>query len=673
MSTPKSNTRDELFINTIRTLSIDAIQKANSGHPGAPMGMAALGYTLWVKHLKHNPQNPQWWNRDRFVLSNGHASMLLYSLLHLCGYDVTLDDIKNFRQWGSKTPGHPEFGHTPGVETTTGPLGQGLMTAVGMAIAEAHLAAVYNQPDFNIIDHLTYVFCGDGDMMEGASHEAASLAGHLGLGKLIAFYDDNHISIEGDTALAFTEDVAKRFEAYNWQVINIGEEANNPAEISRAIEAAQAEKEKPTLIIARTHIGYGSPNLQDSEKSHGAPLGEEEVKLTKRNYGWPEDVRFYIPDEVKEMRKEVLERGAQSEAEWQKLWKAYQRQYPELAGRLEMAFNNRLPEGWKEELPVFDVDLASRQASGKVLNALAEKLFMLIGGSADLSHSNNSFINGLGYFQKDNYQNRNFDWGVREHVMAAACNGMALHGGVRPFCATFFVFTDYCRPAIRLSALMKQPVIYLMTHDSIGLGEDGPTHQPIEHLASLRAMPNLTIIRPADANETAFAWKAALENLNGPTMLVLTRQKLKTLNREKLAPASELLKGAYVLSKEKGGRPEVILIGSGSEVALCLEAQQELESRGISCRVVSMPSWELFEKQSPQYRESVLPSEVKARVAVEAGATQGWERWAGCDGEIIGIDTFGASAPAPVLFEKFGFTKENVVNTALKTIQRNKK
>lgn len=676
MSKERLINQEELFINTIRTLAIDAIQKANSGHPGAPMGMAPLGYTLWVKHLKHNPANPNWWNRDRFVLSNGHASMLLYSLLHLCGYAVSLDDLKNFRQWGSNTPGHPEFGHTPGVETTTGPLGQGIMTAVGMAIAEAHLAAVYNRPGLNIIDHFTYVFCGDGDMMEGASHEAASLAGHLGLGKLIAFYDDNHISIEGSTDLAFTEDVAKRFEAYNWQVINIGEKANNIAEISRAIAAAQAEKEKPTLIIARTHIGYGSPNLQDSEKSHGSPLGEEEVRLTKKNYGWPEDAQFLVPEPVAEMREKIVEKGKAQEAEWQSLWKSYQEEYPELAHRLQLAFSNQLPEGWEEKLPSFESGagaLATRQASGKVINAIAEEVFTLMGGSADLTPSTNTYINGSGYFQKGEYQNRNIDWGVREHVMAAASNGMALHGGVRPYCATFFVFTDYCRPAIRLSALMKQPVIYVMTHDSIGVGEDGPTHQPIEHLASLRTMPNLTIIRPADANETVYAWKAALENLEGPTMLVLTRQKLHTLDRKSLAPASEALKGAYILSKEKGEKPDVILIGTGSEVGICLEAQKELEARSVSCRVVSMPSWEIFEKQSDEYKEKVLPSDVKARVAVEAAVPFGWQRWTGCDGEIVGIDGFGASAPGAVLFEKYGFTKENVVNAVLRTLQRNNK
>lgn len=658
---------EELCINTIRTLSMDAIQKANSGHPGAPMALAPLAYVVWQKFMRHNPKNPKWINRDRFVLSNGHASMLLYSMLHLTGYDLSLDEIKKFRQWGSKTPGHPEYGCAPGVETTTGPLGQGVMNALGLAIAEAHLAAVYNRPGHEIVDHYTYVFCGDGDFMEGASHEAASLAGHFGLGKLIYYYDDNHISIEGKTELTYSDDVEKRFESYNWHVINIGEKANDVEAIAKATQEAQAVKDKPSVIIVRSHIAYGSPNMQDSPKAHGSPLGEEEVKLTKRNYGWPEDEHFLIPERVLSHMQEVVEKGRKWEAEWQAKFDAYSREYPELAEQFNRALQGDLPGDWDKDIPVFqpsDEPIATRQASGKVINGFADQVPWLIGGSADLSPSTNTLIRNSDYFAQGQYQNRNIPWGVREHVMCAASNGLALHGGLMPYNATFFVFTDYARPAIRLAAMMKLPVIYVMTHDSIGLGEDGPTHQPIEQLAALRALPGLTVIRPADANETAYAWRVAVQRRDGPTMLVLSRQKLPIFDRQNINSAEGVLKGAYIISKEKEEIPDVLLLASGSEVDLILQAQSILTNQGIQARCVSFPSWELFREQTKEYQDEVLPPAVKARVAIEAGTAFGWLEWVGNEGEIIAISKFGASAPCKVAFENYGLTVENVVKKA---------
>jgi len=663
---------DELCINTIRTLAIDAVQKAKSGHPGAPMGLAPLAYLLWTREMRYNPRDPSWFDRDRFILSAGHASMLLYAMLYLTGYDLSLEDLKNFRQWGSKTPGHPEYGHTPGVECTTGPLGQGFMTGVGMAMAEAHLAALFNRPGFEIVGHYTYAICGDGDLEEGASHEAASLAGHLGLGRLIYFYDDNHISIEGDTSLAYSDDVARRFEGYHWHVQNLGERANDLEAMSKAIALAKAEKERPSLIIVRSHIGYGSPHRQDTKEAHGEPLGEEEVRLTKRAYGWPEDAQFFVPERALQHMRQAVERGRRLEEEWNALFAAYRKAYPELAAQLEAALKGDLPEGWDGDIPTFkpeDGPIATRSAAGKIENAIAKRVPWLIGGSADLSPSTRTLIAGSGYMSRGQYGNRNIAWGVREHNMCAAASGLALHGGLRPFAATFFVFTDYARPAIRLAAMGKLPVIYIMTHDSIGLGEDGPTHQPIEHLASLRAMPGMCLIRPADANETAWAWRAAMLRQDGPTMLVLSRQNLPVLDQAKVASAEGVLRGAYVLAKEKGTRPDVILMASGSEVHLALAAQAKLAEAGVDARVVSMPSWELFEQQPQEYRDEVLPPAVRARLAVEAASPFGWERWVGDSGDVLGINQFGASAPAAVVFERYGFTVDNVVERAMKLVR----
>jgi transketolase len=655
---------EELTINTIRTLSMDAVQKANSGHPGTPMALAPLAYVLWKKFLRFNPQNPRWLDRDRFILSNGHASMLLYAMLYLCGYEVSLDDLKNFRQWGSKTPGHPEYGLTPGVETTTGPLGQGLMNSVGMAMAEAHLAAVYNRENFDIIDHFTYAFCSDGDLMEGASHEAASLAGHFGLGKLIWIYDDNHITIEGKTDLTYSDNVSRRFEAYHWQVQNVAEAANNLELISRALEHARQEKTRPSLIIVRSHIGYGSPNMQDTPEVHGAPLGEEEIKLTKRFYGWPEEEKFLVPDKVLSHMKEAAASGTQKEQEWQEKYSAYKKTYPDLAKQLEAALQNNLLRGWDKVIPVFKSDspaIATRSASAKIINSIAPKIPWLVGGSGDLAPSTRTLIDSSGYFAKGQYQQRNIAWGIREHAMCAMASGMALHGGIRPFVSTFFVFTDYARPAIRLAALMELPVIYVMTHDSIGLGEDGPTHQPVEHLASLRAMPHLCIIRPADANETAQAWRVAIERKIRPTMLILSRQNLPILDQEKYGDAAGVAKGAYILSKEKQRLPQVILIASGSEVQLVLEAQQKLWQENIDARVVSMPSWELFREQTKGYRNKILPRRIKTRLAMEAGSPMGWEEWVGPRGEIMGINKFGASAPYKELYKEYGLTVDHII------------
>ncbi|MDZ7289139.1 MAG: transketolase [candidate division KSB1 bacterium] len=655
---------EQLCINTIRTLSIDAIQKANSGHPGAPMALAPLAYVLWTRFMRYNPRNPAWFNRDRFVLSNGHASMLLYAMLFLTGYDLTLDEIKNFRQWESKTPGHPEYGLTPGVETTTGPLGQGFMNAVGMAIAEAHLAARFNRDGHNLVDHHTYVICSDGDLMEGASHEAASLAGHLGLGKLIYIYDDNHITIEGPTEITYSDDVAQRFQSYHWHVQNIGEAANDLAVLTKAITTAKQETNRPSLIIMRSHIGYGSPNMQDTPEVHGAPLGEEEIRLTKRFYGWPEEEKFLVPERVLQHMREAVERGKRWEAEWQEKYTAYKKAFPELAGKFEEALQGNLPEGWDKDIPQFkpsDGAVATRNASGKVLNTFVERVPWLMGGSADLAPSTKTLINKSGYFAKGKYHERNIAWGIREHAMCAISSGMALHGGVRPYASTFFVFTDYARPAIRLAALMKLPVIYVMTHDSVGVGEDGPTHQPVEHLASLRALPNLCLIRPADANEVAYAWRAAMMRKNGPTMLVLTRQNLPVYDREKFASAEGTLKGAYVISKESGAAPDILLLASGSEVQLIIEAQAILEQEGIRVRCISMPSWELFREQPKSYQDEVLVPNVKARLAVEAASPFGWREWVGDAGEIIGIHGYGASAPYKTILQHHGLTVENIV------------
>ncbi len=663
---------EDVCIATIRTLAMDAVQQANSGHPGTPMALAPLAYVLWTQFLRYNPRNPRWFDRDRFVLSNGHASMLQYAMLYLTGYDVSLDEIRRFRQWESQTPGHPEYGMTPGVEVTTGPLGQGMMNAVGMAMAEAHLAAVLNRPGHTIVDHYTCVFCGDGDLMEGASHEAASLAGHLGLGKLIYVYDDNHISIEGNTALTYSDDVARRFEGYQWHVQNIGDRGNDLAALTDALTAARAETEWPSLIIVRTHIGYGSPNFQDTSAAHGAPLGEEEVQRTKQVYDWPVDARFLAPKRVLDHMRQAVGRGAELEQAWQERFTAYRRAYPELAAQFEAAMSDVLPDNWDADIPQFSPDkgaMATRAASGQVLNAFAAKVPWLLGGSADLSPSTNSLMTSSEYFAKGQYEARNIAWGVREHSMCACCSGMAVHGGVRPYAATFFVFTDYARPAIRLAALMQLPVIYLMTHDSIGVGEDGPTHQPIEHLASLRAMPNLCLLRPADANEVAYAWRVAMTRRQGPTMLVLTRQGLPILDRSRFASAEGVRWGAYVLARESGALPDVVLMASGSEVSLILQAQARLAADGIDARVVSLPSWELFREQPQDYRDAVLPPAVTARLAVEAGSPMGWREWVGDVGDVLGITTFGASAPAAEVFKHYGFTVENIVARATQLLR----
>ena len=658
---------DSLCINTIRTLAMDGVQKANSGHPGAPMGMAPMAYTIWTRFLQHNPQNPEWANRDRFVLSGGHGSMLIYSMLYLTGYDLPLEELKQFRQWGSKTPGHPEYGHTVGLECTTGPLGQGLAMAVGMALAERTKAAQFNKPNHEIVDHYTYVTVGDGDLMEGVAAEAASLAGHLKLDKLICLYDDNSITIDGNTDLAFTEDVAKRFEAYGWHVRRI-EHGDDPTAIASAIEAAQKETGRPSLICVKTHIGHGSPNKQDSHGAHGAPLGEEEVKLTKENLGWPSLEPFFVPEDALAHFRKCVDAGAEAEKAWNEKFAAYAEAYPELAKEWEERQAGKLPEGWEQALPDFSGKkaLASRVASGETLNAIAEKIPALVGGSADLAPSNNTYLKAYGDIQAPDYSGRNMRYGVREHAMGALMNGFAVYGGFIPYGGTFMVFADYLRPAIRLSALMKQQVVYVLTHDSIGLGEDGPTHQPVEHLASLRVIPNLVTFRPADATETAAAWQYALERKDGPSALALSRQNLPTLSPA--ATVEQIGKGAYVVSEAKDGKPALILIASGSEVGLAMDAQKKLEAKGTATRVISMPSMELFEQQSAEYKEEVLPAAVTARLAIEAGSPFGWDRYTGAQGDVIGISTFGASAPAAKLFEEFGFTVENVVEKASKLL-----
>ncbi len=662
---------DQLSINTIRCLAMDAVQKADSGHPGLPMGTAAMAYVLWTRFLRHDPLKPDWPNRDRFILSAGHGCMLLYSLLHLTGYDLSLEDIKQFRQWGSKTPGHPEHLLVKGIETTTGPLGQGFTNGVGMGIAQKYLAARFNRPGHELLDYKIYALVSDGDLMEGVASEAASLAGHLGLDNLIYLYDDNHISIEGSTDLAFTEDRGKRFEAYGWFVQKLPD-GNDLEAVDRALAAALAEKERPSLIVARTHIAYGSPNKQDTAGAHGAPLGEEEVKLTKQNFGWPLEPKFYIPEEALAHYRKAIGRGEKAEAEWRARLAAYRRAFPDLAAEFDRYVRGELPPDWQAKIPTFkpaEGALATRQASGKVLNALAPALTMLIGGSADLAPSTDTLIKGAGDFQKGNYGGRNLHFGVREHAMGAILNGMALSGLI-PYGATFLIFSDYARPTIRLAALMEVHSIFVFTHDSVFLGEDGPTHEPIEHLPALRAVPNLCLIRPADANETAVAWRVAIERKGGPVALALTRQKLPVIDREKYASAEGLARGAYVLADTKGKAPEILLIASGSEVAPALEAYEKLLAEGTAAWVVSMPSWDLFEKQPQGYRDEVLPPAVTARLAIEAASPFGWERYVGPQGAVIGMRRFGASAPYKVIAEKFGFTAANVVQRAHELLGR---
>jgi transketolase len=659
-----------LAINTIRTLSMDAVQKANSGHPGTPMALAPLAYLLFDEYLRYNPGNPDWPNRDRFVLSNGHASMLLYSVLYLTGFGLTLEDLKQFRQWDSKTPGHPEYGLTPGVETTTGPLGQGVGNAVGMAVAQRWLAAHFNREGHEIVDYRVYAICGDGDLMEGVSGEASSLAGHLGLANLTMFYDNNHITIEGKTDLTFSEDVGRRYEAYGWNVLRL-DDVNDLPSLRSAIGNAHQQQAKPNLIIVKTHIGYGSPKKQDTKEAHGEPLGEDQVRAAKRSYGWPEDKTFYVPPEVESYMRKAMGRGAQQEQEWKRRYEAYRKVFPDLAAEWETLQAGRLPEDWDSEIPVFPADAkgtATRESAGKVENAIAKRLPWLIGGAADLSPSTKTLIGTEPSFERET-AGRNMHFGIREHGMGAILNGMCL-SKLRAFGATFMMFSDYMRPSIRLAALMRLPVTYVFTHDSIGLGEDGPTHQPVEHLTALRAIPGLTVIRPGDANETAESWRYAIGLAKGPTALALTRQAVPTYDRTKMAPASGVQCGAYVLVESKN--PEVILIGTGSELQLCVAAFEKLEQQGVRGRVVSMPSWEIFEEQDETYKQSVLPASISARVSVEAGSTMAWWKYVGPDGVAIGHDGFGASAPAKELFQHFGFTSEHVVEAALRVLERTK-
>ncbi len=667
MSTQKD--LESRAIKTLRYLSVDGVQTANSGHPGLPMGTAAIAYTIWTKHLRINPGDPNWFNRDRFILSGGHGSMLIYSLLHLTGFDLSLDELKNFRQWGSHTPGHPEYGVTPGVEVTTGPLGQGFANGVGMAIAEAHMAAEFNEPDFSVVDHYTYAIVTDGDLMEGVASEAASLAGTLKLGKLIYLYDDNRISIDGSTDLAFTEDRAMRFEAYGWHVQKVTD-GNDVDAIDAAIKNAKKDP-RPSIIICRTHIGYSLPTKQDTADAHGSPPGWDEIDASKKAQDWPVEPHFYIPDDVLEHYRSVKKEGAVYEDEWKKLYSSYQAKFPQKAAELTRRIEGKFPADWDKVLPEFPADvkgMATRASSGKVINALYKSLPELMGGSADLTPSNKTWIDQSSAFSADNPIGANLHFGVREHGMGSILNGMAAHKGVIPYGATFLVFSDYNRPAIRVSALSDYPVIWVFTHDSIGLGEDGPTHQPVEHLAALRAIPNLVTIRPADANETSEAWKAAVERKDGPTVLVFSRQNAPTMDRTKVAPADGLQKGAYVLADLGKGAPEIILMGTGTEVQLALDAANVLAEKGKNVRVVSFPSWELFKKQSKEYQDSVLPLTVKKRIAVEAGIEQGWKKWLGDEGVMIGMTGYGASAPAEILYEKFGFTVENIVKHAMQML-----
>ncbi len=664
---------DELCINTIRTLAMDAVQQANSGHPGTPMALAPVAYALWDRFLRHNPTNPAWPNRDRFVLSAGHASMLIYSMLHLTGYDLPLDDLKRFRQWGSLTPGHPEYGHTAGVETTTGPLGQGVATSVGMAIAERWLAAHFNRPDHEIVNYRIYAIAGDGCIMEGVSQEAASLAGHLQLSNLVWIYDNNRITIEGNTALAFSDDVAARFMAYHWNVLRVGD-ANDLGLLEQALRSAQKEDERPTLIIVDSHIAWGAPNKQDTSAAHGEPLGEEEIRLTKERYGWPSDAKFLVPDEVKEHMTKAITRGQASEAEWNEKFAAYKAAHPELAAEWECMQAGSLPDGWEAAIPTFPADekgLAGRDANNKVLNALAKIVPWLVGGSADLAPSTKTRLADGGDFEAGSYGGRNLHFGVREHAMGSIMNGMGL-AKIRTYGSGFLIFSDYMRASIRLSALMELPVNYTFTHDSIGVGEDGPTHQPIEQLVSLRAIPQLYVMRPADANEVAEAYRVIMTSHERPVALILSRQPLPIYDRTKYAPASGLQKGAYVLADSEG-TPDVILMATGSEVQLCVGAHEQLTAAGIKSRVVSMPCWELFERQSEEYKQSVFPNAVRARVAVEAGTNLGWRNYVGLDGSIVARREFGASAPLKELLKQFGFTVENVVAEAHKAIEQAKK
>ncbi|UCE11909.1 MAG: transketolase [Candidatus Thorarchaeota archaeon] len=661
----------ERAVNTIRFLSADAVQKANSGHPGMPMGTAVIAYTLWTKHLRHNPKNPDWYNRDRFILSGGHGSMLLYSLLHLTGYDLSIDEVKNFRQWESKTPGHPECWLTPGVEVTTGPLGQGFGNGVGMAIAEKHLSAVLNKPDAKIVDHYTYIIATDGDMMEGVSSEAASLAGHLGLGKLIVLYDDNKISIDGSTDLTFTENVAARFEAFGWHTQRV-DDGNDFEKVDKAIAKAKQDA-RPSIILCRTHIGYGLPTKQDTAKAHGEPAGEEELAGAKKNLGWPLEPWFHIPEDVLEHFRQAVTNGEAFETEWQALLDDYRQRYPETASEFERRMDRDLIDDWDSDLPVFTPDqgeIATRAASGKTLNVLAARLGELMGGSADLTGSNKTWIDSSVAFQKDSPEGRNLYFGVREHAMGAIVNGLAAHGGIIPYGASFLVFSDYMRPAIRLSSLSRHHSIWIFTHDSIGLGEDGPTHQPIEHLAALRAIPDLVVIRPGDANEVVEAWKVAVSRKTGPTLIALTRQNIPILDRKSLQSAEGLRKGAYVLADLGDEAVEIILMATGSELHLIVEAAQKLAADGIGVRLVSFPSWELFSEQDDEYRRSVLPDSITARLAVEAGISQGWEQWVGAGGDVISIECFGSSAPHKVLFKEYGFTSEHIAKKALEILKR---
>ncbi|BCG47997.1 Transketolase [Citrifermentans bremense] len=677
---------DQLCINTLRFLAVDAIQEANSGHPGMPMGAAPMAYLLWTRFLRHNPASPQWFDRDRFVLSAGHGSMLLYSLLHLTGYDLPLSELKRFRQWGSLTPGHPERGVTPGVELTTGPLGQGFGNAVGMAIAESHLAARYNRPGFELVDHFTYVLAGDGDLMEGVAAEAASLAGHLRLGKLICLYDDNRITLAASTDLSFTEDRGARFRACGWQVLEVSD-GNDLEALGRALEEARGDKERPSLVMVRTRIGFGSPQKQDSFEAHGAPLGVEEVRRTKDALGWPQEPRFHVPPEALARFREAVEAGAAKERAWESLMAGYAREYPAESAELKLVLAGELPQGWQEALPVFPADakgMATRAASAKVLNALAQRVPQLIGGSADLNPSTLTALAGRGDFQSEDFEpgdrqgavggtwgraGANLHFGVREHAMGAILNGMAAHGGTLPFGATFLTFSDYLRPALRLAALSRLKVIHIFTHDSIALGEDGPTHQPVEQLASLRAIPNLVLLRPGDANECAAAWRAALQIEGRPVALVLSRQAVPTLDREALGGAAGVLRGGYVLAEARGVAPRLILIATGSELSLALAARTALEEGGIPVRVVSLPSWELFDEQPEEYRDLVLPPQVTARLAIEAGSSQGWHRYVGSGGGVLSVDGFGASAPGDVVLKEYGFTVDRVCDLALGLVQ----
>jgi len=670
MATTTAIDIEQKSIDTVRILSVDAVQKANSGHPGTPMDAAPMAHVLWTRYMRYNPKDPAWPNRDRFVLSCGHASMLQYSFLFLTGYDLTLDDIKQFRQLHSRTPGHPEYGMTPGIEVTTGPLGQGFANAIGMAIAQKELAARFNKPGFDIFDYHIYGICSDGDLMEGVASEAASYAGQLGLGNLIFLYDDNHITIEGNTEITFREDVGKRFEAYGWHVQVLGEGSGNDLDaIDRAVQAAKAERGRPSIIKIRTHIGYGSPNKVDTAEAHGSALGVEEVKLVKKFFGFDPAQSFAVPQEVQEYYRLVGEAGAQLEQEWKALFEQYRAKYPELAAEYEMALKDQLPKDWEKKLPVFrlsdgkDGMLSTRVAGGKVLNSIAASLPGLIGGAADLSPSTETHLKDYSSFSALDPGGRNFHFGIREHAMGAVLNGMALTKGIIPYGATFFIFSEYMRPPVRLAAIMKIRPIYVYTHDSIGLGEDGTTHQPVEQLISMRSIPNITVIRPADANETALAWKAALTHTDGPVALVLTRQNVPIIEPGKYKSTGDLSNGAYILS-EPDRAPELILIGTGSEVGLVLQAQQKLKENGIATRVVSMPSWELFEKQDEGYKQRVFPKGIKKRLAVEAGSPLGWHKYVTDDGDVLGITRFGESAPGPEVFKEFGFTVDNVVNKA---------